>query len=471
MTAYRAAFGAAALLLAGCVLPPDDPPQQAMLSAERQGLSATPVPVVVEAWWQAYGDAQLNRLMTQALSGNPSLALALARLRLAQSARAGADAGLLPHVTLDATETRQRFSANDVYPPPLAGNTYWQGGLKGDLSWNLDFWGRQAALVAQAEAQSQAAGLDVAAARLALIGGVAQAYLDLAHAYAVADLAVRTEAQRQHILELTTQRVASGLDTEVERRQADGAVAEARVVREAAENDKARAVHQLAALAGAGADAYPQIRRPSLKADSVLPLPAALPADLLARRPDLVAARARVDAALAGRRAADAAFYPDVDLVAFAGLSAIGLVPLFQGSSLTAGAGPALHLPLFDAGTLAAQFRGATAGLDAAVADYNRLVLQAVQDVADRLSEIAALKQERGHQRRQLEDAEAAFRLAEARYGAGLAGYLSVLNAETQLLSARRQDIDLATAEVFAKIRLLLAAGGSFTPAVREIKP
>lgn len=461
----------AAVLLTACVLPPDDPPRARVLTASQLGLGTVPAPTAGQRWWQACRDPQLDRLMDQALAGNPTLDQAQARLRLAQAETAGADAGLFPHANLNAAANRQRFSAEDVYPPPFAGNVYWQGSVRGDLSWNLDLWGRQAALIAKAESGARAAALDLAAARLALTGAVAQTYLDLAHAWAIEALAVQTERQRQRILEITTQRVTSGLDTEVERRQADGAVAEARVVRDAAQADKARAVHQLAALAGAGANAYAQITRPAIKDDTVLPLPTSLPVDLMARRPDVLAARAFVDAATAGREAATAAFYPDVNLVAFAGVSAIGLANLVQGSALTAGAGPAIHLPLFDAGTLAAQFHGATAELDAAVAGYDRTVLGAVREVADQLSDLTALAAERSHQQRQLDDAETAFKLAEARYRAGLTGYLSALNAETQLLAARRQHLDLVTAQVVARVKLLIAAGGSFDPAAKEPNP
>jgi outer membrane protein TolC len=213
----RAALTPAALLLslAACMTPPDDPPQDHPVTVGELGLSARPAPVIADRWWRAYGDPQFDRLVEQALAGNPTLAEALARVRAAQAATSAAEAGLLPQVGLDGAETRQRFSANDIYPPPFAGNVYWQGAIKTAFSWNLDFWGRQAALIAAARDRVEAARLDVASARLALIGALAQAYLDLVHAHAVADLAVQTEAQRQRILEITGQRVASGLDTEV----------------------------------------------------------------------------------------------------------------------------------------------------------------------------------------------------------------------------------------------------------------
>ncbi|HWY26096.1 MAG TPA: TolC family protein, partial [Nevskia sp.] len=226
----------------------------------------------------------------------------------------------------------------------------------------------------------------------------------------------------------------------------------------------ALAIHQLAALSGRGADAYAGIHRPQLDIDSVLPLPAALPADLLGRRPDVLAARDRVEAAAAGSAAAKAAFYPDVNLAAFAGTSAIGFTNLFRASSGAYGAGPAIHLPLFEAGRLKAGYRGANAEIDDAIASYNQTVLQAVRQTSDQLSMIDALNYELGEQQKSLDAAEAAYRLAEERYDAGLSDYLIVLNAETQVLSARRQRVDLVSAQVIARVSLLLALGGSFDP-------
>lgn len=108
-------------------------------------------------------------------------------------------------------------------------------------------------------------------------------------------------------------------------------------------------LHAIAALTGQGASAYAGITRPSLDLETVLPLPATLPADLLSRRPDVLAARARVDAAAKGRDAAHAEFYPDINLEAMSGLQALGMAALFTSNALTLGAGPAVHLPIFDA--------------------------------------------------------------------------------------------------------------------------
>jgi outer membrane protein TolC len=187
--------------------------------------------------------------------------------------------------------------------------------------------------------------------------------------------------------------------------------------------------------------------------------------DLLAHRPDIAAARARVEAATAGREAAHAAFYPDVSLKAFVGTQAIGLDKLFDAGSLVYGAGPAIHLPIFEAQRLRAGYRGATAELDQSIASYNASVLNAVRETADQISLNDSLGQQIETAHRALNAATAAYDLAVKRYGAGLTTQLVVLNAQSHVLDAQRELLAVTTARTAARINLLLTLGGSFDAA------
>ena len=469
MNAFRlTAVAAASLALAACITTPDTGPRQQPLAESQLGLAAQGfAPLPAQDWWSAFGDAQLDRLMKQALAGNPSLAQALTRVREAQAEAEATRAGLYPAVSYDAQESRQRFSAKGEIPPPYAGGIDWAGTQGLNLSWDLDFWGRQESLLEQARSQVAAETLDAASARLALSGALARVYFDLDRNHALADVAQRTVAQRERILEITRRRLDAGLDTQVELREAEAAVEQAQVELGQAQSAVDLDIHLLAALAGNGAGIYASIVRPQLDPAAALPLPSALPADLLGRRPDVLAARERIEATTAGQAAARAAFYPDVNLSAFAATSAVGFGKLFEEASGTYGAGPALHLPVFDAGRLKAEYRAASAGIDAAVDAYNATVLQAVQQVADQLSLIRALDAERASQQKALDDAEAAYHLAEERYRHGLASYLSVLSAESAVLIARHGQVELGSSQAFARINLLLAVGGSFDPAAQ----
>src|SRR5262249_22074263 len=155
----------------------------------------------------------------------------IARVRVAQTQVDSAAAGRRAQFTLEGQEQRVRYPERFIYPPPFGGGTFWQGAVLTNLSWDLDFWGRQAALIKNAEARANAAALDSAAAQLAIAGSLAQAYLDLNRAYALADIAAQSAVQRRQILDITRKRIAAGLDTNVELREAEAAVPQAELAR------------------------------------------------------------------------------------------------------------------------------------------------------------------------------------------------------------------------------------------------
>ena len=452
------------LLLVGCISSHEAPVQRVLDNAADLGLSAPPAPVADQKWWTAYQDPQLDRLVRNAQDKNPTLAQFIARLGEAQAETAAASADLSPQLSYDAAEVRKRFSAHDPIPPIAAGTQKWQGSEGFNLSWDLDFWGRQAALVRQAGTQAQAVAFDLDAAKLSVAGAVVRSYLELDRAYALADVADRAEQQRLEILAITQRRYEAGLDTRVELREAEGAVADTRVDLTQIHAARDRAVHLVAALSGQGAEVHAIIERPQLQANAIFILPNSLPIDLLGRRPDILAARSRIASSREGMRAAKAAFYPDINLLAFAGTSAIGLENLFHGSSHTFGAGPALHLPVFDGGRLKAIYRVNVAEVDLAVSSYNQTVLEAVQQTADQISDIVALDSGIQQQQLSLGAAEDAFRLATDRYKAGLTTYLTVLTTETAVLAARRQRVALQSARDIARVTLLIDVGGDFEP-------
>jgi NodT family efflux transporter outer membrane factor (OMF) lipoprotein len=462
LTTRALAFGTA-LALAGCVLPPKDQPQLTLTPDDALGLGSTNTPEIDARWWSQYGDAQFERLADAALEHSPNLQEALARIGLAQ-AQVQATAGTRqPNTVISGEATRQRYPENYIYPAPLAGNTYWSGDLSLRLSWDLDLWGRQRSLIEAMSATCDATRLDAAAARLAITASLAQAYLDLDRAYSLADIAMQSEAQRRQILDITRKRIAAGLDTNVELREAEAAVPQAELGRMQAESARDVAVHRVVAISGGGAGDYANIVRPTLAVETALVVPDSLPADLLGRRPDILAARARAESAKSLRSAAKASFYPNVNLAAFAGFQAIGLDNLTKWDDRTVGAGPALTLPIFSAPRLKAQYSGAIANEDLAIATYNGAVVTAIQQTADQLTYVRSSAMQLGKARESLAAAEDAYRLAQKRYQAGLTNYLTVLTTETQVLNARTSYVDVLHSQAAARIGLLLAVGGNFS--------
>ena len=191
-------------------------------------------------------------------------------------------------------------------------------------------------------------------------------------------------------------------------------------------------------------------------------LPSRLPADLLGRRPDVVASRWRVEAATHGIAAAKAQFYPDVNLLAFVGFQSIGLSQLLELGSGIAGVGPALRLPVFEGGRLRAQLATRDADYDAAVERYNGTLIEALHDIGDRLASIRSVAVQRREEQHALDAAREAYHLAVLRYREGIGSYLSVLSAESQVLVQRRLEADLRARDLDNRIDLVRALGGGF---------
>lgn len=431
------------------------------LQPETLGLAAAPTPTIAGDWWKAFGDPALDRLVEQALAGNPSLATALARLRAADTQVALARAATMPQSNFDAQDQYVRLSGNYTIPPPYAGSWQWVGTVQANLSWSIDVFGKQQDQLARMRASAEAASLDAAAARLALAGSVTQAYIALARAHALTDAAAEAVAQREGIRTLTVNRVTNGLENTAAQRVAEAQAAAAQIELARTGSLKDIAIHEIAMLTGHGAEAY-EIARPKLDL-AALALPQTLPADLLARRADIAAAKARIASASAGEELARKAFYPDINLLGTFGIAALGLGSLIESDSLQYGAGPALHLPLFDAGQRRARYENAASDVDAAVASYNEAVLGAVRQTADAVTALRSLDEQTAHLRNMRTAAEAGADLAQRRYQNGLSPQLSVFNAQDLVIQARRQDATLAADVAAARVALVMAVGGGFS--------
>jgi NodT family efflux transporter outer membrane factor (OMF) lipoprotein len=418
-----------------------------------------------EQWWNVYGDPQLARLIERGLAQSPTLAVAQARIARAQAAvnLNRATDQLQVNAGVDASYGRQ--SENYLMPrPPLGkgGEYVSQGQAAVNFGMDLDLWGRNAALIRSSDAQLKAAAFDRDAARLALTTSLARAYVQLAGQYEMQDVLLETLRQRHDIRKLIDQRVANGLDTQVEVKQAQTNEASLQIELEQLATSIKITRQQLAALSGDMPTAAEKITRPAIKTAS-FSVPANLPLDLLGRRPELAAQRARIAAAVGEADAAKAQFYPNINLNGLIGFQAIGLGQLFSAGSLMSSVGPAIRLPLFDAGRLRANYAGKASDIDAAVAQYNQSVLSAAQDVAEQLTRIADLGREEAATREALNAAEEAHRLATLRYRGGLSPYLTVLTVESQLLTQRRAMAALKARRDDLQVSLVRALGGGFT--------
>ena len=453
------------VLLAGCASPQGIEPASGRLrevaTLAPEAVPAADVAPLATRWWQALGDSQLDSLVERALAGHPSLRMAQARLAKAMAQVEAADANPRPQVTGSLDMTRQRYTEKGMIPKPLAGSVQDTGTLQLGASWELDFFHKHQSALAAALGTARATRADADAASVLLSSNVVRAYLQLARLQDLLALAQRTQAQREHTLRLVQDRLAAGLDTQQELRQSEAAVPEARQQVEALREQEQLTRNALAALVGQpGKD--PVSQPPRLAGLRPLTTPWALPADLLGRRADVAAARWRVEAAGSEVDHARAQFYPNINLVGFAGLSSIGLEHLLDRGALQWGVGPAIRLPVFDAGRLRANLRGRTADLDAAIEAYNHTVIEAVHEVADQLASGRSIARQQLEQQQAQQGAEAAYQIAQQRYQEGLGNYLQVLSAETQVLAQRRLGVDLRARALDAQVGLARALGGGW---------
>ncbi|WP_342617943.1 efflux transporter outer membrane subunit [Rhodoferax sp. GW822-FHT02A01] len=418
-------------------------------------------------WWQAFGDSQLNGLVEKALQDSPTLKTAQARLARAQAASATAKSADYPQVTAALDLQHQLYSANSIYPPPIGGSEWDSGNLQASASWELDFFGKNRATLDATIGQIKAAEADARAARGLLATNVARNYFQLVRIQAQLDVAQRTLDQRIQIQGLVHDRLNAGLDTQLELQQAAGGLPDARFQIEVLKEQKALTVNALAALTAQPASAL-NMTLPALEKIQGVAVAQSMPLDLLGRRSDIAAARWRVEAAQNDVDAAKAQFYPNVNLVAFTGFSSFGFEKLLESKSSEWGVGPAIRLPLFEGGRLRANLRGKTADLDAAIESYNGQVLEAVHEVADRLSSAQAIRRQQTEQSAALASAETAYSIALQRYQAGLGNYLNVLSAEAPVLQQRRQGVDLAARALDTQVQILNAVGGDLKPATAQ---
>ena len=416
-----------------------------------------------EQWWNTFGDAQLSALMDEALAQSPSLDAAAARVKAAQAYTGTARSALFPQIDGSGDISYQHFSENWIYPPPYGGSSLFNSTLRVNGSYELDFWGKNRAALRAALSQQAVAEAEQQSTRLMLTSNIAKSYVELDRLFAARDVLQQTLQQREKIFALTQQRVTAGIDSNAELRQAETQLPALRG--QIAQVDEAigAARNALAALLGAGPDRGLQIERPHLNiAHDVVVLPANLPVDLLGRRPDIVSARAQVEATRQQTEVAKAQFYPNVSLTGYIGYSSLGLDNLTRASSEEYGIGPAIRLPIFAGGRLRANLKNNYANYDHAVALYNATLTDALRDVADQLNAMKWLQTRQHEQRDAVNIARSALDLATQRYEAGLGNYLSVLSAETQVSAQEQIGVELEARAQDLQINLIRALGGGF---------
>jgi multidrug efflux system outer membrane protein len=458
---------AALLLLAlhGCSLAPhyqvppiDLPAQYREQSSDGPWHPAATPQVIAEQWWLLYQDPRLNDLQQRLLQANPDLAAALAHYDAAQAYASQLHAGLFPQISASAQPLRQRQSDSR----PLRGSTqpsiYNSNTAGFSLGFDLDLWGRIRNQAAAGDAQAQASGDDLAAARLSLQKQLASLYVQLNGLDAQRRILSRSLEDYSQALQLTRDRYQGQIASELDLTRAQSQLASAE-----AELDEVRAQrnlteHAIGELVGEPASQFHLA--PSTQLLSLPGIPQQLPSTLLQRRPDIAAAERRVYAANAGIGIARAAWYPDFSLTGMLGGQTQGVGNLLAAGNRYWALGPLMNLPIFDGGRLSANERQAHAEFEEAAAHYRGQVLRAVREVEDNLGQLRDLRQEALDQQAAVNAAQHTQTLAMNSYQAGAVSYLDVVTAQNAALQAQRGLQAVQTRELQASVGLVVALGG-----------
>jgi len=459
----------AALVLAGCMVGPKyqrpaAPPAPAYKEPLPEGWKeAQPNDQAIRGkWWEIYNDPALNALEEQVNISNQNVLAAEAQFREARDAVRIARSGLFPTVSgsvsivnskPSGTLTNNKFaafvpSAETDYTLPLS------------LTYQADIWGSIRRTIRQSAETAQVSAAQLENARLSFQAELALDYFQLHGNDSAEDLLNRTVKSYQEYLELTQNRLRSGVASGVDVAQAQAQLETARTQLIDLGVARAQFEHAIAILIGKPPSEF-SIPRAVLKSEPPQ-TPPGVPSMLLERRPDIAAAERQMAAANEQIGLARAAYFPTLVLNASAGLESSSFLNWFTWPSRLWSVGPQMAETLFDAGRRHAQTAQARDAFDVTLADYRQTVLTAFQQVEDNLAALRVLAQEGHAQNAAVQAAEEALQLSTYQYKAGTVSYLQVITSQTIALQNETAAVNLLTRRMVASVGLVQALGGGW---------
>src|SRR5712671_3900805 len=465
-----ATLALATLSITGCMVGPryqqPVPPVPGQFKEGGTPDSGTP-DIAYSDWWRVFNDPELALLETEADAANQDIRLAVARVDQAEAGAKYARSFLFPTISVGASVSRTREAQNR----PNNGNT---GGLAATfndfqlpafLSYEVDAWGRVRKSIESANATEQATAADLRFVRLAVEANVAMDYYSLRENDAERQVLDATVQEMQRAVDLTTNRFRGGLTSELEVKQAQTLLDQTKSQAQALDVQRSQLEHAIAVLEGKAASdfALPRIPLPDSK-DAGLPpaIPSGLPAELLARRPDVAEVERYVAAANAEIGVAKTAALPHISLTGLAGFESTNMTSLFSWQNGIASLGASALMPVFTGGRVRAGVDQAWAVYRQSLAQYQKTVLTAYQEVEDQLAALRILAGEAQSTADAVTNAQQAETIALNRYRNGLVSYLDVVYAQTALLANQRTATQIGGQRMVATVVLIKALGGGW---------
>jgi NodT family efflux transporter outer membrane factor (OMF) lipoprotein len=417
-----------------------------------------------EDWWLTYNDSQLNKLIEEALNDSPNIVLAQARLKQADAFTQITKSADLPQVSANAKITEEKLSYNYLTPTsstPQGWNDY--GLLTLNFSWEIDFWGKNRAAIAASISQVEAMKAELAQTRLTLSTAIASEYAQMARMFSDRDELNQYLEVQNKLYTLLNQRFEIGLENKAIVKEVKTALSKTQGEILSIDEQISLEKNKIAALLGAGPDRGLEITKPSIDfAKTDFALPTQIAVDLLGRRPDIMVARMQVEAQNYLIEEKKAEFYPNVNLSSFIGFQSLGLNVLSNKDSYIGSVGPAISLPIFNAGRLQSELRSNVSKYDESVANYNKTITQALKEVADAGISQKSLTKQILKSQEALSASQEAFDIKSKRYQGGVSNYLEVLYAQENLINVNRNLINQKSRALTLDIALKYALGGGY---------
>jgi NodT family efflux transporter outer membrane factor (OMF) lipoprotein len=411
-------------------------------------------------WWEIFRDPELNKLEEQVNIDNQNVKQFFENYMASRAIVREARSQYFPVVTTNPSVTRTRSSGT------LSSNSFFTGATSTllsapiDASWQPDLWGRIRNTVRADQNAAQVSAADLENERLSEQASLAEFYFEIRGQDALQKILNDTVEADRKSMELAKARYETGIDTMISLVQAKGALETAQALAINAGLARAEFEHAIATLIGKPASSFSIAVKPMTTAPP--PIPIGVPSQLLERRPDIAAAERAMSEANAQIGVAKAAYYPNLTLSASAGLESSTFLNLFNWASRVWSIGTSMSETVFDAGLRRATVQQFIASYNAALAGYRQTVLNAFQQVEDSLAGVRILSRQVLREREAVESAETSLKLELGRYETGIDPFLSVVIAQTTLLSNQETLVNTQVSEMTSAVQLILALGGGW---------
>ncbi|HEY1170700.1 MAG TPA: efflux transporter outer membrane subunit [Verrucomicrobiae bacterium] len=452
-----------AALLTGCTMTPKyERPAAPVAGTWPASVTATNGVSTVAAelaWQDFFQDARLKQVIGLALANNRDLRVAALNVEISRAQYRIQRADLLPTADAGAAFTRQRTAAT-AFSGPTIGNQY---SVSGVASYELDLFGRVRSLKSQALERFFATEEARRSAHIALIGEVALQYLNHQSLMEQVKLAEQTLKTVTDSLNLTQKRFELGDTSQLDVRSAESLVQRSRASLAAYQQQLAQAENALTFLVGAPLPADLPPQTPLNDKGAMAEVSAGMPADLLQRRPDILAAEHELKAANANIGAARAAFFPRILLTAGGGTASAQLSDLFTGPSMAWNFSPQITVPIFEGGRNRANLDVAKLSKEVEVAQYEKAIQTTFREVADALIVKTWIDEQMSAGQALVTAQQQRFTLADARYKRGVDSYLAVLTAQQDLYAAQQTLINVRFVRLANQVTLYRVLGGGWS--------